>query len=992
MGRITIGGKVSQYSTGLEVEPAYWDADTSRASTDGRKENLAGEKKKELVRLNDALSALEAKARAAYKENVDSYGFVSAEIIKNAVTGKSQVKETLLALMDEHNEEYAKRVGIDRTRHSYVRYLTTRKHIHNFMKYKYGMEDMPLRSLTMRFMTDFTFYLSTVLRLKVSAYNDYLILLHKMTRFALKRHILKRDPFAGHKIEKITVNHRYLTGEQFEKLLKAKLPTYRLCHTRDLFVFSTFTGIGRADLANLTEDNIITKEDGSKWIHIARQKTKAECHIKLLDIPLRIIEKYRGEGKDGKLFFVPQTSSLCRNLKMIAEQCDLGCHLTYYMSRHSFATLICLNNEEYEEKEKLEKKPKKELTEEEKRRLEELKKKTKNREAAISILRGISIRMPLLIYGAELDNEDEEITIDNFAEKIDPRSWEEFMPKGVSKQKFNAFKKYYDPDIFRAAGKRIRAMAKAADKLSVEERIGRITDIFSTFRNPDKETVLTPWRVVNMHLGDCLGGYCFYDKEYEHTIDEPHFIDHGQVTEEVFTPDSRILEINSKSGLYPLYMAYSIYRSRLKDSTISADTLEEQQAVWDKVVAENIFVVCKTPMAKSITKRTLIGFRGTKTNMYAPDDLINKIKNQPELFIKKVHDLVGKDMKFNAVVGNPPYQEVVEQKESSNGQKVSISIFHYFQTISERLGKYTSLIYPGARWIHRSGKGLEKFGLAQINDCHLMMLEFFPYSTDVFKDVAIADGLSIVLKDMDKTEKGFTYRYSKESKTISIHADNPGEDLFPLNPNDDEIVRKLDKAIKEYRCLHDSVLPRSLFGIESDFVEKNPSLVRKYNDGDYFNPETEIKLFTNDKAGKSGRARWYVANKNIISSGTEYLGRWKIIVSSANAGGQKRSNQIAVIDNYSAFGRSRVALKTFETEKEARNFFKYATSEIIRFAFLMTDESLTSLAKKVPDLLDYADNKGLIDFNGDVNMQLYKLFEIDNAQQKYIKEVLLSKG
>ena len=203
---------------------------------------------------------------------------------------------------------------------------------------------MPLRSLTMRFMTDFTFYLSTVLRLKVSAYNDYLILLHKMTRLALKRHILKRDPFAGHKIEKITVNHRYLTGEQFEKLLKVKLPTYRLCHTRDLFVFSTFTGIGRADLANLTEDNIITKEDGSKWIHIARQKTKAECHIKLLDIPLRIIEKYRGEGKDGKLFYVPITGNLNRSLKMIAEQCGLDCHLTYYQSRHSFATLICLNN------------------------------------------------------------------------------------------------------------------------------------------------------------------------------------------------------------------------------------------------------------------------------------------------------------------------------------------------------------------------------------------------------------------------------------------------------------------------------------------------------------------------------------------------------------------------------------------------------------------------------------------------------------------------
>lgn len=168
--------------------------------------------------------------------------------------------------------------------------------------------------------------------------------------------------------------------------------------------------------------------------------------------------------------------------------------------------------------------------------------------------------------------------------------------------------------------------------------------------------------------------------------------------------------------------------------------------------------------------------------------------------------------------------------------------------------------------------------------------------------------------------------------------------------------------------------------------------MREYNDGDYFNPDTEIKLFTNDKAGKSGRARWYIVNKNVISSGNEYLGRWKVIVSSANAGGQKRSNQIAVIDNHSAFGRSRVALKTFETEKEARNFFKYATSEIIRFAFLTTDESLTSLAKKVPDLLDYTDNNGLIDYNGDVNGQLYKLFVIDDAQQQYIKEVLSKKS
>lgn len=658
-----------------------------------------------------------------------------------------------------------------------------------------------------------------------------------------------------------------------------------------------------------------------------------------------------------------------------------------------------LNNEEYEEKEKLEKKPKKELTEEERKRLEELKKKTKNREAAISILRGISIRMPLLIYGAELSDESQEITIDNFASLIDPQSWEEFMPKGVTKQKFNSFKKYYDPEIFCAAGKRIRAMARAADKLSIEERIERITDIFSTFRNPDKETVLTPWRVVNMHLGDCLGGYNFYDTEYQNVISEPRFIDKGEVTAEVFSPESRILEINSKSGLYPLYMAYGIYRTKVKASLFAVETIEEQQAVWDKVIAENIFVICKTPMAKSITKRTLAGFRKAKVNTRYFEDLINQIKNKPENFIAKVAKgrsywkaIDNDNMKFNAIVGNPPYQEVVDQKESINGQKVSISIFQYFQTISEKIGKYTALIYPGSRWIHRSGKGLEKFGLAQMNDLHLALLEFFPCSKDIFKDVAIADGLSIVLKNMEKNECGFTYKYSVGGKTITIQANNPGNDMFSLNPQDNEIIKKLNKAIKSFECLHDSILPRNLFSIESNFVEKNPSLVKEYNDGDYYNPQTEIKLFTNDKAGKSGRARWYIANKNVITSGSEYLNKWKVIVSSANAGGQKRSNQIAIVDNHSVFGRSRVALKTFATEKEAQNFFKYATSEVIRFAFLLTDESLTSLAKKVPDLLDYSDKNGIIDYNRDVNTQLYELFGIDEKNQLHIHNVLALKG
>lgn len=403
-----------------------------------------------------------------------------------------------------------------------------------------------------------------------------------------------------------------------------------------------------------------------------------------------------------------------------------------------------LTNEEYAEKEKLEKKKKRELTEEEKARLEELKKKKKVKEDAISILRGISIRMPLMIYGAKVENEDEELTIDNFTQLVDAQSWEEFMPRGVTKQRFNAFKKYYDPDIFTAAAKRIRQMARAADRLSIEERIERIAAIFSTFRNPDKETVLTPWRVVNMHMNDTLGGYTFYNDDFTETIEEPRFVDRGDVTAEVFTPDSHLLEINSKSGLYPLYLAYNIYRSRLRNAMFSPETLEEHQALWDAAVAENIFVICKTPMAKKITRRTLLGFRKGKTNMWAPDDLINKIKNQPELFIKKVHDLVGKDVKIKAIVGNPPYQI-----EGDTGNTRKEPVYHLFYQIGMKIAERGSLITPG-RFLFRAGQTPKAWMNEVLESVHFKSTGYYPNSRDLFPTVEIKGGVAICQWDFTK--------------------------------------------------------------------------------------------------------------------------------------------------------------------------------------------------------------------------------------------------
>ena len=657
-----------------------------------------------------------------------------------------------------------------------------------------------------------------------------------------------------------------------------------------------------------------------------------------------------------------------------------------------------LSNEEYAEKESLERKKKKELSPEELKRLEELKAKSSQRRDAISILRGISIRMPLMLYGAEIKDEDKELTIGNFTQLVDDKSWEEFMPRGVTKEVFKRFQRYYDPDVFREAGKRIRELARMADKFTIEERIGRITALFSTFRNPDKETVLTPWRVVNMHLADSLGGYCFMDEEFKHALDTPRQVTIEGVTDKVFHPKSRILEINSKSGLYPLYAAYSIYRARLQKASEKYGEVNRLLSLqlWDQTLEENILVVCKTPMARSITRRTLAGFRATEVHAEYYPDLIEAITTEPDSVVNmlrsgkhfwKIND--DETMKIDAIIGNPPYQVTVAQKETDNGQKRSSNIFQYFQSLADSLKpRFSSLIYPAGRWIHQSGKGLAEFGYNQMNDPHLARLHVYPNATDIFTEVGIADGLSIVLKDSSKVSAGFVYAYTKDGQSIEVGIPNPGDTLMTIDPMAEEISQRIQKTVRsrfDYIC--NSVLSQKLFSIESDFVERNPSLVRPYQEGETLQ-EGEIKLLTNDKAGKAGRARWYVVNQSVITTGREHLNRWKVIVSSANAGGQKRDNQIAVLDNRSAFGRSRVALKTFATEEEARNFFTYCQTDFIRYAFLLTDEALTSLGKLVPDLLDYSNNNGVIDYSGDVNEQLYTLFGIGDKLRSIISNTL----
>ena len=579
--------------------------------------------------------------------------------------------------------------------------------------------------------------------------------------------------------------------------------------------------------------------------------------------------------------------------------------------------------EQYDEKEKLEKKPKKERTPEEQARLDELKAMSNQRKNAISILRGISIRMPLLIYGAELKNEDEEITINNFASLIDDKSWEEFMPKGVDKEKFEKFKKYYDPDIFREAGKRIREMARAADKFTIEERIERISAIFNTFRNPDKETVLTPWRVVNMHMSDCLGGWCFYGESFgeKDTLTIPRYVDRGKVTQDVFRPDAHILEINSKSGLYPLYVAYNIYRCRVEEAKKKYGEvgIGFAKRLWDATIEENILVVCKTPMAKSITKRTLAGFRDTKVNAQYYPNLIENITERPEAVVNTFRD--GKhfwkinentNMKLDAIVGNPPYQVM----DGGGTGSSAIPVYQKFMTLAKKVKPlYISMIMP-AKW-YTGGKGLDDFREEMLNDKRISFIADFDDSRELFPTADIAGGICYI---------GWNSLYKGQCNFVSIKAGIRTSKLRDLSDSSVFIreigALKIIDKIKGYREANMSsvVYSRNPFGFTSN---------REGSSNPFPN---SLHMFTSKG--------WTYVDINDVTSNVDIIGKWKTMMSKTGAehAGQSDSNgmkrvvsRIAVLAPNEICSESYLILSAFDNKEEAENLVIYMKSRFARF-------------------------------------------------------------
>lgn len=169
-----------------------------------------------------------------------------------------------------------------------------------------------------------------------------MIALKHILALAHDRNHLTSNPFSGYKLHRSPVVRDYLTESELQDLLHIEPADAMQRLVLDAFLFSCFTGLSYIDLRRLTPRNIRSTSERS-WICTTRSKTGTEVYVRLFDIPLAILSKYRTEATADPIFPLPSNGWCNVCLRRILQKAGIQRPVTFHAARHTFATTITLS-------------------------------------------------------------------------------------------------------------------------------------------------------------------------------------------------------------------------------------------------------------------------------------------------------------------------------------------------------------------------------------------------------------------------------------------------------------------------------------------------------------------------------------------------------------------------------------------------------------------------------------------------------------------------
>ena len=333
MGRITIDGTPKTFGTKLEINPNNWDLKYGRVEG----------KSATALSINQKLDNIRGRIDKIYEDMLKHEGFATAQKVKLTFLGVGVMEDAILKVFKEQNEGFEKMVAKGkRSKSTYAKYTTVYNHLSEFIKERYHREDMAFRELTSDFIREFDFFLRIDKECTHNTVWVYTMPVIALVELAIKKGLLRDNPFDDYKITMEETDRSYLLKEDVEKLMFLNPSKQKYELVKDLFLFSCFTGLSYIDIKKLKWSNIQSFFDGHQLFISRRKKSDVASNVRLMEIPKRIIEKYRGITRSDYIFPVPSNATCNKHISKLIEEAGIVTEqkVTFHTARHTFATMF----------------------------------------------------------------------------------------------------------------------------------------------------------------------------------------------------------------------------------------------------------------------------------------------------------------------------------------------------------------------------------------------------------------------------------------------------------------------------------------------------------------------------------------------------------------------------------------------------------------------------------------------------------------------------
>lgn len=337
--RITVNGISKEASTKRKWDVTRWDQKAERAIGT----------KKDANTINFFLASIETKVNQYRNDLVYMERSITSQKIIDFILGRVAPKVKVLEEFLKHNDELL--ALVDKGEYAigtHERFEISKKHVKDFLLFKYNLEDIEFRDLNYEFIKDYEFYLKTVKNCNNNTALKYITNFRKIVRRAIDKEIIKEDPFKKFMGKKTKTHKKPLTASELCKIESQNFSTPRLTLTRDVFIFQCYTGLAYIDAFQLKKEDIKIGIDGEYWIMSERQKTESETNIPLLPKALEIIEKYKDHPlciSRGSVLPVKSNQKMNEYLKEIADLCGIASVLNTHKARRTFGSTVTLAND-----------------------------------------------------------------------------------------------------------------------------------------------------------------------------------------------------------------------------------------------------------------------------------------------------------------------------------------------------------------------------------------------------------------------------------------------------------------------------------------------------------------------------------------------------------------------------------------------------------------------------------------------------------------------